>query len=571
MTPAPSFQWNFIIRPYLPFMDIKGRSRAALSAVVGVALAVAPLAPADAMPRPAAQVHAAVPKLAWTGCDVLFQCATAPVPLDYGQPHGRTINLALLKRPASDPAHRIGTLFINPGGPSGNFAGPSGRVQFAAITQALGPRVGARFDMVGVDPRGAGGSTPLSCAAAPGVPAVAAPTESWPSDQQQYDHWLAYAAYARTSCKATGGAILDHISTADEARDLDLMRQAVGDRQLSYYGLSYGSYLGETYAALFPRRVRAMAIDGVVDPVALATGHKGEQEIPSWSRSGAAEGAEEALDAATARCDRAGIACPLSGHAKARWDRVRASLARAPIALPGMTLDDKQFVTLTQTAMTMDHIAGLPLPTIPPMLAAARMVDLLRFGATDPATRSAGTTAAPDAATAGQLAALLTQVRNAAGRYPSAAQQGGDMSNGSAGIWGISCVDSANPAEPKAWIPAGLREDAKAPGFGLRWNWLTPECAGWPGSSADAYRGPFGVRTSTPALIISDTHDPNTNITGARAANRLLPGSRVVAVDTWGHTALGKSRCLTAATDDYLLAQKEPPANVTCKPDASLY
>jgi len=198
-----------------------------------------------------------------------FDCATARVPLDYDEPTGRAIELALIRLPATDRARRIGSLFVNPGGP-----GNSG-VQFVreAARATYPAEVRARFDIVGFDPRGVAASTPVRCFAND-------------SDRQQFfaDYnvlpvtgtelaaQVDKAVDLARRCQARVGWLLPHLSTANVARDLDLLRKAVGDTRLSYIGYSYGTYLGATYANLFPNRVRALALDANSDPPAYATG-----------------------------------------------------------------------------------------------------------------------------------------------------------------------------------------------------------------------------------------------------------------------------------------------------------
>ncbi len=202
---------------------------------------------------------APVPTLAWRDCGGGVVCSTAAVPLDYDQPGGRTINLALAKLPATDPDRRIGALFVNPGGP-----GSSGVAFLFARRTAL-TALNKRFDIVGFDPRGVGASRPaIDCV----------------SDREQDDliasqpeatienipALLAAGDRFAAGCRAhTDPALLDHVSTADVARDLDVLRQAVGDRRLSYLGLSYGTELGAVYATLFPGRARALALDAAID------------------------------------------------------------------------------------------------------------------------------------------------------------------------------------------------------------------------------------------------------------------------------------------------------------------
>jgi pimeloyl-ACP methyl ester carboxylesterase len=196
------------------------------------------------------------PKLAWTDCGGGFQCVKVEVPLDHDRPSARTIEVALVRRPAADPANRIGSLFLNPGGP-----GISG-IEFVRTAPPPAFQLFGQFDIVGFDPRGLGASRPalLDCGKNPayGVPM---PRTSTVADK-------AFVAAARNygeTCRKVNRELLPHLSTANVARDLDLLRAAVGDEKLNYIGISYGSVIGATYASLFPGRTRAMVLDSPID------------------------------------------------------------------------------------------------------------------------------------------------------------------------------------------------------------------------------------------------------------------------------------------------------------------
>jgi pimeloyl-ACP methyl ester carboxylesterase len=205
-----------------------------------------------------------VPLLGWTDCGGGFQCASAAVPPDYDQPGGQQISLALIRLPAGDPARRIGSVFLNPGGP-----GVSGVDFVRAVGPALfSDQVRARFDLVGFDPRGIAASTPLRCFDTFQQALGAVAPFPFPVTPAEERTWVGFDRQLAGACAQHGGAIQDHMATADVARDLDLLRQAVGDQQLTYVGYSYGSYLGTTYANLFPDRVRSLVVDSVIDPIA---------------------------------------------------------------------------------------------------------------------------------------------------------------------------------------------------------------------------------------------------------------------------------------------------------------
>jgi pimeloyl-ACP methyl ester carboxylesterase len=304
----------------MPRMSQRFRTAAACLALVAAGLSVpspAGAAPTSAgppsagasvvLPQAAAeasrQVAAApLPTLTWKPCAGApgRQCARAQVPLDYDAPLGARISLALAKLPAGDPAHRIGTLFVNPGGPGGS--GVDLVKTFA--DQLFTPAVRARFDILGFDPRGVAASTPLQCFATTDQALAALAPFAFPYTRAQERVWFAADRRLAQACAGRAGAILDHMSTADVVRDIDLLRRAVGERTTTFVGYSYGSYIGSTYASLFPNRVRAVVIDGVIDPVSYATG-RGDQAktLPVDARLVSEQGAYQTLQGFLSLCD----------------------------------------------------------------------------------------------------------------------------------------------------------------------------------------------------------------------------------------------------------------------------
>jgi pimeloyl-ACP methyl ester carboxylesterase len=228
--------------------------------VVGVLLAMLVPAAADASPP-------SPPRISWAACGPRLECATVPVPLDWRHPGGPSIDLAVIRHLASRPGQRIGSLFLNPGGP-----GDSGVAAVAGRGEALDALTDGRFDTVGWDPRGSGGSAPVSCFAEPSERASFWNGLPVPTTRAEERRYLAKTIALAQRCGARNGRLLAHISTADTVRDLDHLRRLVGDRRLSFLGESTGTLIGQTYASLFPRRVRAMVLDGVEDPVRFTAG-----------------------------------------------------------------------------------------------------------------------------------------------------------------------------------------------------------------------------------------------------------------------------------------------------------
>lgn len=506
-----------------------------------VVIGVTPVGPTGASARATAaaadQVEAPIPEIAWEPCDDDLRCASVRVPLDYDEPDGPTIELALAMRPADDRDARVGALFVNPGGP-GDSAVDAVPWYAANLPQAAREQ----FDVIGIDPRGVGGSTPLRCE--PAGRAVERPEWAFPLTDGQVRGSLRYDRFVRRSCATGANPIIDHMTTADTARDMDLIRQAVGDEQLTYYGISYGSYLGATYAAMFPDRIRAMVLDGVMDPVGYATGraHDGPPE-PVTSRWGSAEGSWKALTRAFAECDRVGEQrCPLAGESTEKWLEIVDRLRDGPVELGGERLTYQQVVMTAQGALTgVQHY--LPL---------MEFID----------ARHDAVFGGPHEGDGGDAAAAYRRLRE-----PRAGGNSGEE-HLTPVIEGVICADSANPHHPRAWIGAGERNDERAPWFGRMWTWRSSVCANWPGSSQDAYRGPFEAETSAPVLLVAHLHDPSSPIGGARKLNTLLPGSRMLTLDGWGHGALGESACVGSRVQEYLVSVTLPAAGTVCQQDA---
>jgi pimeloyl-ACP methyl ester carboxylesterase len=500
---------------------------AALSPLVPGAVAAPPAGPAAAAAAPA------FPRAAWTSCyewlaaematesPLRYECAQVPVPLDHDAPNGATVLIRMVRIPASDSEQRIGSLFLNPGGPGGSgvdfalFAGPF----------LYSPEVRARFDVVGFDPRGIGRSTQLRCAGSMRQIAPWFPSVPWPETADEIDAWGAADDALRSDCDQKGGRILDHMSTADVARDLDILRRVVGDEQLTYAGYSYGSYLGTTYANLFPEKVRAVVVDGVLDPVAWSTGDPGQQDKPFSARLRSDIGARDTLGEFFRLCDEADDGCPFSapGGSADRYSALEARLEAEPLDLEGFFYDHRALVADSLGAMynspswwsfadylaTLEAVAGADSPAATATFESKR--------------RSLG---------AGR------------GGFPGYA--------GVEGFYGVACSDSDNPDSIGAWATTAA-ERAAVSRFGPMWTWVSSGCAGWPGSSADRHTGPWNAETANPVLVASTRYDPATPLQGADRVASLLPNSRQLTVDGWGHTTLFLSAAADQAVSAYLL------------------
>jgi pimeloyl-ACP methyl ester carboxylesterase len=507
--------------------------------VVGVLLAGLAAFTGSTASTAAVPVAATARPLTWTSCRDGFQCTTAFAPLDYNQPDGVKVGVSLIRLPAGNPRQRIGSLLLNPGGPGGSG------VDFArGVAQFLPLELRSRFDIVGFDPRGILRSTPLRCfntfeQAVDVLPMFAFPlTAGEERAQGRSDRTLARA------CDHHGGPILAHMSTADVARDMDFVRQSLGEAKLTYLGFSYGSFLGQVYANLFPNRVRALVIDGVLDPIAWTTG-RGQQArtTPFGVRLHSDDGALRTLGEFFRLCDAAGSDCAFSGNSRHRYARLTAELRKKP-------LQDESGDKITYADLVGITLGAMYDPSVWPD-AAQFFADLERQAKPATLTRSRA-----------RLRADLGLAAATQEQYPNVVE----------GAVGVICSDSVNPHSFTAWRRAAHTAAKQVRYFGRAWAWVASACAQWPtGVGADRYLGPWTARTSSPVLVVGNFFDPATRYQGAVTASRLLPNSRLLSYAGWGHTAyFGRGNfCINDHVTRYLVTTVTPPAGTICAPEGS--
>jgi pimeloyl-ACP methyl ester carboxylesterase len=521
----------------------RGRGRLLAAAAVWAALGVA-----------AADATAAVaPELAWEPCSgrnqVGFECSSARVPLDYGDSGGPTIELAVIRHAASDPARRIGTLFFNPGGPGG-----AGTEDLPAWFELFPAELRARFDIVSWDPRGIGASTAVQCFATQddeqrfleGLP------EGFPVGRAEKRAWIrGYARFGRL-CGQRNGDLLAHVSTAESAKDLDLLRRAVGAPRLSYIGISYGTLLGATYANLFPNRVRALVLDGNVDPVAWTNGGNERTFLSTSLRMAADKASARTLNAFLDLCGQAGTAgCAFSAgspaETRAKWKTLLRRLRKRPVPITYATLVSgmggvlftslaepgfpgwMSFATTLQSVWTASEPSG-------PQTAAAPASPALNGGP--------GSDAPPPAPAADQTYTWIEQEL------------------------AVPCAESPNPRSPAVFRALGALAFARAGDIGPSWSWGDEPCASWPATAVDRYVGPWDRPTANPVLVIGNTLDPSTPYEGAVAMADELGRARLLTVDGYGHTAfLNPSTCAANHESRYLVEGTLPPPGTVCQQD----
>jgi pimeloyl-ACP methyl ester carboxylesterase len=521
-------------------MNRKTAIAAALAVAVGLVLAPAPASPAA--PGPLRGTAPPVPVLDWSPCHGGFQCATARVPLDYRHPDGAKISIAVIRRLAADPAHRLGSLFINGGGPGPQVAG------LVSSYQAIPAALRDSYDIITFDPRGFGGSTPVQCfptRAAENALLAKIPDVPYPVTAQQIaltgQTWAAFGA----QCATAAGPLLDHDSTADVARDMDLLRQAVGAPVLDYVALSYGTLLGATYASLFPATTGHMALDGNIDPAAFTTEYGG---LPSFLRTG-----RDLANAAVLRdfldlCGQApASACAFSAGTpaatRAKYASLLTRLHQHPVTIG----------TPPQAYTDFDAANSVPVDSVSQWQSGAALLQQLW---TASATASGtGGTAAPATARTGPASTTAIPATSYAGPEQEIASQ---------------CADSPNPRDPRAYSAAARLALARSGLVGPPLAWQTLPCAAWPAAAGqDRYAGPWNRPTATTILVLGNTGDPITPYQGSLAMSRELARARLLTIRGYGHTEFANpSTCATNYEVSYLLTGKLPPAGTTCPQDA---
>jgi pimeloyl-ACP methyl ester carboxylesterase len=494
-------------------------------------LAIALLSPMQA--RAATSPAVRVPALSWSDCGSGFQCATATVPLDYDRPQDGTISLALIRLPATDQAHRIGSLFTNPGGP-----GNSGVNLIRGAGKTFPAAIRARFDLIGFDPRGVGASTPVRCFDSGAAqlaffskyglfPVGAKEEQAYRQAYRQFDQ----------QCAQRNARLLPHLSTASVARDLDLLRQAVGDEKLSYFGISYGTYLGATYANLFPNRFRALILDGVLDPIDYSTGRDDQaEELNSWLRVGSNVGTFQTLHAFLDQCTAAG-----TSHCAFAADSVKDTAEKFD-ALLHRVLKQPIVVQASQGPITFTY--ALTVYTV--------LYSLY------------GSHGWP------QLAALLQLLFQLSGLpAPDVLAQAPQYQNRREVQLANLCVDTANPASQLAYPAIAHEADERSPYFGAAWTYVSFPCAGWPAQDRARYVGPWDRETASPILLVGTTTDPATPYHNAVSTSHELANARLLTLDGWGHSAfLQGSTCIDQYETAYLIDGTLPTPQTTCSPDS---
>lgn len=444
-----------------------------------------------------------------------FSCAMVTVPMDYNNPDGTTIQIAVKKR-AADGESR-GSLFINPGGPGG-----SGVQTVEGAEQSFSKELLAGYDVVGFDPRGVGSSTAIKCGDATlGMEA----SEEKPQPGEAFETWaanyLTKVREAREQCEAhSEPGLLDHVNTVSVAKDLDVLRAISGEKSLNYLGFSYGTELGYTYAELFPKNAGRLVLDGAVD----STISHQDFDLDR------AEAFENALHSYVQACleGKAGDNCPLTGDVEHGVQQIRDLIASAD-ASPLKTSDpDVKF-----TGAQLSQAIQLP---------------FLQYGLWP------------------QLTAVLTPAitQNDASGLAEAFKQ---ISNGlsTAAYLGVQCQDRPAQADVDVWRAQYEEAQEIAPTFASAAS-LDVICTAWGHySETDPLPQDVHAEGAAPILVVGTTGDPATPYKWSEALAEQLDSAQLLTWQGNAHCAYGRgSSCITKAVDGFLLDGQLPEDNLTC-------
>lgn len=454
----------------------------------------------------------------WQPCDSTFECTSITAPLDWANPSASSIKLALIRHKSTGTAE--GSLLVNPGGPGGsgvNFVRDS-------LDYAVSTNLERHYDIVGFDPRGVGASTSVKCLDAaemdtflygilPGV--------------RGSDSWVAEATASQQSfadaCGANSGDLLKFVDTQSAARDLDLIRAVLGDAKLNYLGYSYGTYLGASYAELYPAKVGRMVLDGVLDPAVSNT----EVNIAQ------AQGFEKQLRAYLKDCLGTSL-CPFAGQSV---DQAMSTIRKVLDQLDANPIRSKDGRQLGADALLTAIVYPLYSPTSWQYL--STMFAALQQG---------------DVSVAFQLADAYNG-RNADGTYSD---------NSTEAFKAINCLDYSYDASPQAMAEQRAQLEAAAPVIGTYFAYGDIGCSVWPSQSTHQ-RGPVTAAGSNTIVVVGTTGDPATPYQWAVSLSKELQNATLITYDGNGHTAYNKSNaCVNDAVDAYFVDGTVPAAGLTC-------
>jgi pimeloyl-ACP methyl ester carboxylesterase len=454
-------------------------------------------------------------QLSWSDCGSA-QCTEVTVPIDYEKPEGKTLQLAVRLYPAAGGGSER-SLFVNPGGPGGSALDYA-----ASMARQLGSGVTDLYDVVGVDPRGVGRSTPLECLSDSAFDAFTE-TDPDPDDPQEVTELRDSVTDLGAACREQSGELAAHVSTEEAARDMDVVRALLGRSQMDWFGASYGTQLGATYANLFPDRVGRMVLDGAVDPT----------ESSIEAALGQTTGFQRAFDAYASACV-AQDECPL-GSSVVEARQAASDLLERLDAEPLPTQGDRD---LTEG----QAFYGMALP-----LYNQQSWPVLTQALTQALQSGDGTT----------LLALSDAYfsRQSNGRY---SENIGQV------IYAVNCLDAGKTPTVKQVRAALPKFEAASPVFGRALGWGALGCTDWPIESEHPQQ-PVPAEGAAPILVVGTTRDPATPYESAVELADQLSSGVLLTREGDGHTAYNSGNtCITDAVDAYLVDGKVPKEGTIC-------
>lgn len=459
-------------------------------------------------------------ELDWIDCGP-GECAELTVPLSYDDPLGETIEVSVLKAPASSARNRIGSLVVNPGGPGG-----SGVDYAAAADFIVGADVRRRYDIVGFDPRGVGRSAPIDCVSDAELDEFLG-MDPTPDDAAEQQEFADSSEEFGQSCQANAGPLLGHVSTVDAAKDLDILRAALGEERLTYLGKSYGTYLGTVYAEQFPDRVGRFVLDGAV-PSDLTT-----QEIGT----GQAEGFDRATAAWAQDCIDEG-ACPLGDTVEEVMQGMSDLMERfdaEPVAIRG----DGRMETMSEGWAALG--------------VAVAMYDQGMWSMLTDALR--------DVVEQDDATELMALANTYAQRTSSGAYAGNIMEV----IYAVNCLDRPESTEIADFAAAADEAAERAPTWGRFIAWSSMACGFWPVEPVGGGPREITAAGSEPIIVVGTTRDPATPYEWSERLADQLENGVLVSFDGDGHTAYTRSNaCVDTAIDAFYLDGTVPEDGLRC-------
>lgn len=454
-------------------------------------------------------------KLSWSSCGVGYECARLRVPLDYQRPNDDTISLQVIRYVDQVKTKRIGSVILNPGGPGG-----SGIDFVKSAGKAIAQNLQDKFDVVSFDPRGVGQSEPVRCVSSAAEDTFVSYFAD-PGNPAQVANLGAINASFAQGCLQKSGKLLGHVGTVDTARDLDVLRAVLGDKKLTYIGESYGTFLGAIYAQLFPTKVRAMVLDGAVDPTLT----------DAAAGAGQAEGFESALSSFIGWCvKRNDCAVGKSKtEAESKLDEWLTGLETKPLPASGGRQLTRALATTAIATPLYDPTAWIALNS------GLR----LAFGG-DP-----------------RVLMLLADALN--GRRAD-----GSYSNLLEANLAINCADRPSAfASIHDAMSAAAATAKTAPTFGVVLGAGNTPCIGWP-VPAELSPGPVRAQGAPPIVVIGNLRDPATPYAWAQSLARQLASGVLVTRDADGHTSYLRSDCVDNLVTRYVVDLSAPSPGATC-------